>query len=705
LESCVAPSTNGNVTRWIGSFSRVTALLGTALLVGGMIRDPRWMDHPWGLLAMLGATVLLRMHVVTITKFATLSTVAIVATAGAIAVGAPATAIALFTGVSLADWLYHRKPFDAAWINGSREVLALYGAYGLYIGVALETTGGAPAELTADTLPAIAALLFAQFLFSRTMQYYSLLVRGKLLADERSMILRYEVIVFAATSAATIIVLLTLSNVKRSGWPVVGLALGFAGLLFKRILDEAVAAEELNRIHAMELVVSSDATMGDAFERIAALANRLVNWSDFRILRVHDSVPRLVYAAREGLLADPREPTADIASLRRDALEQSRTIVIEDAARDERVAYTRSGARSIVVVPLRFGERILGLMELEHHKRAMYGRKQMAVVDRFASQLATTIQIQELRNPLIETVVRLERQLAKLTDSARLLRSGAEAVARLVSEINKGIVDESDQAARSREAADALYRSTSGIARDAGEAAGASERSASIATEHRTTISTAIERLVAAKGFVAESTDTMTELGRGTRMMTEFVEVIRDLAQQTNLLALNAGIEAARAGEQGKGFAVVAEEIRRLATQSAKASESTSAVLGDFVSKMERASRQMDRGRDMVSDVETLSGSAKKAMEAILEASHAAATWARRIADVSRAQEEGSGLMRERAERIADISRRNRAGSEDVSQSADDQARALLEMESAIRELRELVTYLGDLARRLTKLA
>jgi methyl-accepting chemotaxis protein len=68
-----------------------------------------------------------------------------------------------------------------------------------------------------------------------------------------------------------------------------------------------------------------------------------------------------------------------------------------------------------------------------------------------------------------------------------------------------------------------------------------------------------------------------TELGghlsAGANRIGDVVKLIRDVAEQTNLLALNATIEAARAGQAGRGFAVVANEIKQLASQTAKATE------------------------------------------------------------------------------------------------------------------------------------
>jgi methyl-accepting chemotaxis protein len=56
----------------------------------------------------------------------------------------------------------------------------------------------------------------------------------------------------------------------------------------------------------------------------------------------------------------------------------------------------------------------------------------------------------------------------------------------------------------------------------------------------------------------------------------DVTKLITTIAEQTNLLALNATIEAARAGDAGRGFAVVAQEVKALASQTARATSEIS---------------------------------------------------------------------------------------------------------------------------------
>ncbi|HKW48804.1 MAG TPA: GAF domain-containing protein, partial [Gemmatimonadaceae bacterium] len=530
---------------FLSGFSRALGLIGLALLVATLTYDHRWTGEWGGMILVFAATILLRTYQVPLTKYGALNFLAFPAIAGAIINGAGSTAIALYSGVFVTDLLILRKGTEPSAINAGREVVALVSAYGFFAWIAVATGSAHSAGITTDGLPALAVFALSYFVLSRTLLYFSLLWRDKLLEEEKSLILRYEVIGFGAGLIAVAVVLATISAIGPVGWVFVGAMLVVIGVLVKRIFEEAVSAEELNKILAMEQVVSSDMSLADAFLRIEALAHRLVDWREFRVFRVNTSGPQLAWSSSGGFLAttQPQPPLG--VRLRRLALETGQAVIVTDASQDQRLESRPRDVLSIVVLPMRFGDRNVGLLELEHHKRAAYTVKDVAMIRRFANQLATTLHIDELKTPLLEAMRRVSSQLETLNESAQALRGGGESVAKTIGDISRGITEESDQLGRSLEATHSLHEATAQVVEHGSSAANASQKATEIAAEHRLTIGTAIERLVSAKGFVAESTSQIDQLVRTTKRITEFIAVIRELADQTNLLALNAAIEAA----------------------------------------------------------------------------------------------------------------------------------------------------------------
>jgi methyl-accepting chemotaxis protein len=685
--------------RFVAWYSQGLAWVGSALLVAVLVLDRRWSGQIPEMVVLFGSAIALRGLYIPLSKYSYLNQTALVGLAGSLLVGVPATALAVAGATLITDSLWQRKPLRVGWINLGREMLTIVAAFGVYSAAlhVLDMPDGAPV-LNIELLPALVAYAIAYFLFGRVLFYLTLIIRSKLEPAERMMIIRYEVVTYAATLLAATIFVAVVIAWSLGGWLLIGVLLIFLGLLLKQMVEEAISAEELNKIHAMEAVITANISLQDSFQRIERLANRLVDWGDFRIYRLHEGVMALVHRSERGR-EGRGEPSEDITALRAAVAASGETVAIDDVTRDTRVADAPIEVQSLVIVPLKFGDQVIGTLELEHHKKHCYRRQDILTITTFASQLATAVHITDLRRPLVETVERMTRQLATIAQTAEALKGMASAVAQSTGVIREGVRREEGEVSGGLEATESLSRVSRRVSDDGAGAARASTAASDVASRNRTQIREAIERLVALKAFVGESSTKVQQLGQMSRRITGFIASIRELAEMTNLLSLNAAIEAARAGKHGKGFAVVADEVRRLAEQSANAAIEAGELIQDIHAQVGEVVEQMRRGEVNVGGVEELSAAALEALDAIVAATAEATAHAGRITAAAGEQDQAFARLRERINAVASIAGQNRLQADDVATRAVQAADGLIDLERATRDLEQVATMLRDLTR------
>ena len=170
-------------------------------------------------------------------------------------------------------------------------------------------------------------------------------------------------------------------------------------------------------------------------------------------------------------------------------------------------------------------------------------------------------------------------------------------------------------------------------AENTNEEANAVSSASSSASENVQAVATAAEQLSASiteiSGQVSQAAGTASnavqeseksnamiqELAKSAEKVGEVVQLISDIAEQTNLLALNATIEAARAGDAGKGFAVVANEVKSLASQTARATEEISGQMSGIQSATGHAVQSIEGIGKVISQINEISAGISAAVE------------------------------------------------------------------------------------------
>ena len=186
---------------------------------------------------------------------------------------------------------------------------------------------------------------------------------------------------------------------------------------------------------------------------------------------------------------------------------------------------------------------------------------------------------------------------------------------------------------RARTASTASHQAASNVQT---VAAAAEELSSSVQEINRR-VSDAAKAASEAVDAANRSSSAALGLNASAAKIGDVVNMIQQIAAQTNLLALNATIEAARAGEAGRGFAIVAQEVKALATQTARATEDIS----EQIVQIQVATRTTaDAIQEIQGRIATIDGITESVAAAVDEQGASTAEIARNVAHAASASDE-----------------------------------------------------------------
>lgn len=420
------------------------------------------------------------------------------------------------------------------------------------------------------------------------------------------------------------------------------------------LVRKAAMGEGLQLVQRLTRAMSARPELHRALDDIQRLTRSLVPWEEMQIAAYDAARDEFVVVSDTSPAVDAGSRFAANEGLPALAVRRGRAVVTKQRSRVSSRRRGSSAAASIdnggragseMVIPLQQGNQLAGLWAIRHRRTDMYRDYDAALLEAVAPQLALSLSLDALINPVLSASEQMAQHVESITATTQQLHAASQESTDTARRLSTTVRTLSETLSKGAEQATAARLSADHTVAEGSDTRQSGEAMLNDARAVRGATADAAKRLTTAAETARAGSEQVSRLRDVSSAVRAFGETITSLADQTGLLALNAAVEAARAGVHGRGFAVVAQEIRDLADRSAEEAEGMDRAVRDIHTTLERAMELMERTRCEVLDVARASGGWVDELDRIVAASEAVAASGHRIAGVARENADHSGVM------------------------------------------------------------
>lgn len=274
-----------------------------------------------------------------------------------------------------------------------------------------------------------------------------------------------------------------------------------------------------------------------------------------------------------------------------------------------------------------------------------------------------------------------------VSESSEFLLSSSKNISAAISEIQKGNVQQAEDSERCLKLTDELAGQINAVHDNSMAIEQIAETTRTVVKDGINEIEELTKATNESLRVTNETIRDIEELESESKVVTDIIAVINEIAAQTNLLSLNASIEAARAGDAGRGFSVVADEIRNLSVRSASSAQEIEQIIKNITTKTKTTAATVKQAEAISQTTEARLSNVVRLFDNINthvdDLADKLEKIARSIGEINRSKDNTLNAI----ESISSVAEEISASSQEVDATAQEQLETVTKLNEAVKAL------------------